>query len=113
MTVGGSGWRRARLLATLHVVTSVRRRRLGRVGVGLGTAGALAWLARTRAAVVRAVLIRVAEVLEDVVRLFQIAVLRLFRRSTEPLLIPFVGHGSPRRVELGARAVLGLSLIHI
>ena len=107
MTVGGSGWRRARSLATLHVVTSVRRRRLGRVGVGLGTAGALAWLARTRAAVVRAVLIRVAEVLEDVVRLFQVAVLRLFRRSTEPLLIPFVGHGSPRRVELGARAVLG------
>ena len=85
----------------------VRGRRLGRVGVGLGAAGALAWLARTRAAVVRAVLIRVAVVLEDVVRLFQIAVLRLFRRSTEPLLIPFVGHGSPRRVELGARAVLG------
>src|SRR6185295_14578446 len=24
-----------------------------------------------------------------------------------PLLIPFVGHGSPQRVELGARAVLG------
>ena len=88
-------------------VTSARRRRLGRVGIGLGTAGALAWLARTRAAVMRAVLIRVAEVLEDVVRLFQVGVLRLFRRSTVPLLIPFVGHGSPRRVELGARAVLG------
>ena len=67
----------------------------------------LAWLARTRTAVVRAALIRVAVVLEDVVRIGQIAVLRLFRRSTEPLLIPFVGHGSPRRVQLGARAVLG------
>ena len=37
----------------------------------------------------------------------QIALLRVFRRSTAPLLIPFVGHGSPQRVELGARAVLG------
>ena len=85
----------------------VRKRRLAAGGAGVAAAGVLAWLVRTRSALVRAVLIRVAMVLEDVVRLGQIAVLRLFRRSAAPLLIPFVGHGSPQRVELGARAVLG------
>ena len=70
-------------------------------------AAVLVWVARTRAALTRAVLIRVASVAEDGVRLLQVGVLRLFRRSTAPLLIPFVGHGSPRRIELGARAVLG------
>ncbi len=73
----------------------------------LAGAAVLVWAARTRPAVVRAALIRVAVVVEDVVRIGQIALLRAFRRSTTPLLIPFVGHGSPQRVELGARAVLG------
>ena len=75
--------------------------------MGLATAGAVAWLVRARPALVRAALIRVAVLVEDVVRVGQIALLRVFRRSTTPLLIPFVGHGSPQRVELGARAVLG------
>ena len=69
----------------------VRKRRLAAGGAGVAAAGVLAWLVRTRSALVRAVLIRVAMVLEDVVRLGQIAVLRLFRRSAAPLLIPFVG----------------------
>ena len=55
----------------------------------------------------RAALIRVAVLAEDVVRVGQIALLRVFRRSTTPLLIPFVGHGSPQRVGLGGRVVLG------
>jgi len=67
----------------------------------------VAWLVRARRALVRAALIRVAVLVEDVVRVGQIALLRVFRRSTTPLLIPFVGHGSPQRVQLGARAVLG------
>ena len=74
---------------------------------GLGIAGLLAALVRARPASARALLIRVAMVLEDAVRLGQVGVLRLFRRSTVPLLIPFVGHGSPQQVQLGARAVLG------
>src|SRR4249920_2645480 len=83
------------------------RVRWWRVGVGLATAGAVVWFVRARPALVRAALIRVAVLVEDVVRIGQIALLRVFRRSTTPLLIPFVGHGSPQRVELGARAVLG------
>ena len=83
------------------------RVRWWRVGVGLATAGAVAWFVRARPALVRAALIRVAVLVEDVVRVGQIALLRVFRRSTTPLLIPFVGHGSPQRVQLGARAVLG------
>jgi phosphatidate phosphatase APP1 len=76
---------------------------------GAASAGAavIVWLARARTALLRAVLIRLATYVEDGVRLVQIAVLRLFRRSAAPLLIPFVGHGSPQRVELGARTVLG------
>ena len=73
----------------------------------LAGAAVLVWAARTRPALVRAALIRVAVLVEDVVRVGQVALLRVFRRSTTPLLIPFVGHGSPQRVELGARAVLG------
>jgi len=99
-------WRPAGSLDRLHAMR-VRKRRLAAGGAGAAVAGALAWLVRTRSAVVRAVLIRVAMVLEDVVRVGQIVVLRLFRGSAEPLLIPFFGHGSPQRVELGARAVLG------
>ncbi len=83
------------------------RVRWWRVGVGLATAGAVVWFVRARPALVRAALIRVAVLVEDVVRVGQIALLRVFRRSTTPLLIPFVGHGSPQRVQLGARAVLG------
>ncbi len=45
--------------------------------------------------------------LEDAVRVLQVAVLRLLRRTTTPLVVPFVGHGSPRRVHVGARVVLG------
>jgi phosphatidate phosphatase APP1 len=52
-------------------------------------------------------LIRVAQLLEDAVRVVQLAVLRLFRRKVEPLVVPFIGHGSPRSVHIGARAVLG------
>jgi phosphatidate phosphatase APP1 len=99
-------WRPTPGLDRLHAMRA-RSGRVAAAGVGLTTAGALAWLVRTRTAVMRAVLIRLAMVLEDVVRLVQVGALRLFRRSTEPLLIPFVGHGSPQRVELGARAVLG------
>jgi hypothetical protein len=61
----------------------------------LAGAAVLVWAARTRPAVVRAALIRVAVVVEDVVRIGQIALLRVSRRSTTPLLI--VGHGSPQR----------------
>jgi phosphatidate phosphatase APP1 len=52
-------------------------------------------------------LIRVAELLEDALRVVQLGVLRLFRRTTEPLVVPFLGHGSPRSVHIGARVVLG------
>jgi phosphatidate phosphatase APP1 len=70
-------------------------------------AAAVAWAARRRADIARVVLIRVATIVEDGVRIVQGVVLRLFRRSTRPLLVPFLGHGSPRRVQIGARAVLG------
>ena len=70
-------------------------------------AAVLAWAARTRAALARAALIRLAMLVEDAVRLVQVALLRLFRRSTRPLVIPFVGHGTPRRVHVGGRTVLG------
>ena len=82
-------------------------RRPGLAGVTVMGTAVLVWVARARAALVRAALIRVATFVEDGVRVLQIALLRLFRRSTAPLLIPFVGHGSPQRVEIGARAVLG------
>jgi phosphatidate phosphatase APP1 len=75
--------------------------------VALAAAMVLAWLARTRKALLRAALIHAATAAEDGLRLVQVGVLRLFRRSTAPLLVPFVGHGSPRRVQIGARAVLG------
>jgi len=97
-------WRRTLAPATLHVVTRVRWERFTGVAVG---AAVLAWLARTRAALARAALIRVAMLLEDGVRLLQVAVLRVFRRSTTPLVVPFLGHGSPRSVHVGGRAVLG------
>jgi phosphatidate phosphatase APP1 len=76
-------------------------------GLALAAAMLLAWLIRTRQALLRVAMIRTATVIEDGVRLVQIGVLRLFRRSVAPLLVPFVGHGSPRRVQIGARAVLG------
>ncbi|MDF3050637.1 MAG: hypothetical protein K0R87_2275, partial [Pseudonocardia sp.] len=52
-------------------------------------------------------MIRVAMLAEDAVRLGQVGVMRLFRRTAEPLIVPFIGHGSPRTVFLGARVVLG------
>jgi phosphatidate phosphatase APP1 len=82
-------------------------RRIVPAGLALAAAMLLAWLIRTRQALLRVAMIRTATVLEDGVRLVQIGVLRLFRRSVAPLLVPFVGHGSPRRVQIGARAVLG------
>lgn len=85
----------------------VRWRQPVAAGVALAGAAVLVWAARARSALVRPALIRVAMLAEDVVRVGQIALMRVFRRSTTPLLIPFVGHGSPQRVELGARAVLG------
>ncbi len=102
MTRGGA---RGPVRPPLHLVT---RAWWGRKGVaGLVPAAVLAWLARKRADLARIVLIRAATVVEDGVRILQGAVLRLFRRSTRPLLVPFLGHGSPRRVQIGARAVLG------
>jgi phosphatidate phosphatase APP1 len=85
----------------------VRWRRPLLAGSALGVAAVLAWLARTRRALARGALIRVATLAEDGVRVVQVGVLRLFRRSSAPLLIPFLGHGSPHRVQIGARAVLG------
>ena len=73
----------------------------------MAVAGALAWFARTRRTLARAALIRAATVVEDGVRLLQMGILGLFRRSAQPLLVPFLGHGSPRRVQIGGRAVLG------
>jgi phosphatidate phosphatase APP1 len=84
----------------------VRWRRPVLAGTALGVA-VLAWLARTRRALARAALIRVATLAEDGVRVVQVGVLRLFRRSSAPLLIPFLGHGSPQRLQVGARAVFG------
>jgi len=75
--------------------------------VALAVAAVLAWFARTRRAVARALLIRAATFAEDGVRLLQVAFLRLFRRSTRPLVVPFLGHGSPQRVQMGGRVVLG------
>jgi phosphatidate phosphatase APP1 len=76
-------------------------------GTAVGGAAVTAWLARTRRRLARTALIRLAMVVEDGVRLLQVAVLRLFRRTTIPLVVPFLGHGSPRRVQIAGRAVLG------
>ena len=51
--------------------------------------------------------VRVAQLVEDALRVVQMAVLRLFRRTDEPMVVPFIGHGSQRSVHIGARAVLG------
>ena len=86
------------------------RTRWGRMAPGaaaLAVAAVLAWFARTHRALARALLIRTATFAEDGVRLLQVAFLRLFRRSTRPLVVPFLGHGSPRRVQIGGRVVLG------
>ena len=89
----------------------VRWRRPGLAGVTVAGTAVLVWVARARAALVRAALIRVATFVEDGVRVLQVALLRLFRRSTAPLLIPFVGHGSPQpggdRRTRGARQARG------
>ena len=81
------GWRPAPSAATLHVVTRMRWRRAAPAGVTLAVAGVLAWIARTRRTLARAVLIRAATVVEDGVRLLQVGILRLFRRSAQPLLL--------------------------
>jgi phosphatidate phosphatase APP1 len=85
----------------------VRTGRVVAAGVAALGVAAVAWLVRTRQALVRAALIAAATVVEDGVRILQVLLLRVFRRSTVPLLIPFVGHGSPERVQVGARAVFG------
>ncbi len=101
----GTGGAGRRVRPPLHLVTRVWWGR--RAVAGAVPAAVLAWIARKRADLARTVLIRAATVVEDGVRVLQGAVLRLFRRSTRPLLVPFLGHGSPRRVQIGARAVLG------
>jgi phosphatidate phosphatase APP1 len=99
-------WRDAAALDRLHAMR-VRWGRVAPAGVTLAGAAALGWLVQTRRALMRAALIRVALLVEDGVRLLQVAVLRMFRRSTRPLLVPFLGHGSPRRIQIGGRAVFG------
>jgi phosphatidate phosphatase APP1 len=99
-------WRATPALDRLHAMR-VQGSRTVLAGVTLAGAAVLAWLVRTRQALLRAALITVATLVEDGLRIVQVAVLRLFRSSTEPLLIPFLGHGSPQRIEIGARAVLG------
>jgi phosphatidate phosphatase APP1 len=84
-----------------------RWERMAPGAVALAVAAVLAWFARTRRALARAFLIRSATLAEDGVRLLQVAFLRLFRRSTRPLVVPFLGHGSPQRVQIGGRVVLG------
>jgi phosphatidate phosphatase APP1 len=105
-TPAGPGWQHWRAgpdPATLHGVARVRR-----VVAGTGLVGAvLGWATRTRAAPSRVVLVRLAVLVEDGVRVLQVALLRLFRRSAAPLVVPFLGHGSPARVQIGGRAVLG------
>ena len=78
-----------------------------RTAFGAAAAGVAVWAARTRAAVPRAVVVELAVAVDDVVRLVQAVVLRLTRRRTRRLLVPFVGHGSPERVLVHGRAVLG------
>ncbi len=86
----------------------VRWRRPVLAGAAVVGAAVLVWVARARAALVRAALIRVATLAGGRrpgrcrSRCCACSVARRL-----PLLIPFVGHGSPQRVELGARAVLG------
>ena len=82
-----------------------RRVALG-AAVVAGVAG-LGWLARTRSAVARALVIEVAIAAEDALRVVQVLVLRLTRRTAQPLVVPFVGHGTPQRVQIGGRVVLG------
>jgi phosphatidate phosphatase APP1 len=89
----------------LHVVTSSGRKR--KVVAGVVPAAAVAWAAQGRSALARTVLVRTAALAEDGVRLLQVGVLRLSGRRARPLLVPFVGHGSPRRVQVGGRTVLG------
>ena len=85
----------------------VRWERAVSASTALAGAAALAWLARTRRALVQALLIRAAALVEDGVRVLQGLVLRLLRGTTTPLIVPFLGYGSPRRIQIGGRAVLG------
>jgi phosphatidate phosphatase APP1 len=85
----------------------MRWKRTALAPVAVAGSAALLWVARVRAALARAALIRAAMVAEDGVRLLQIALLRLFRRTTAPLVVPFLGHGSPTSLRIGARVVLG------
>jgi phosphatidate phosphatase APP1 len=85
----------------------MRWKRSALAPVAVAGSAALLWVARVRAALARAALIRAAMVAEDGVRLLQIALLRLFRRTTAPLVVPFLGHGSPTSLRIGARVVLG------
>jgi phosphatidate phosphatase APP1 len=52
------------------------------------------------------VLVRVAMVVEDVVDRLVLLVVQL-RGRRRPLVLPFIGHGSTRRIRVGARVVLG------
>jgi phosphatidate phosphatase APP1 len=80
---------------------------VARVVAIVGAVALAAWLVHTRRAQTRSALLRAATLADDGVRLVQVGLLRLSRRGVVPLLVPFVGHGSPRRVQVGARAVLG------
>jgi phosphatidate phosphatase APP1 len=90
----------------LVVTRAVWRRVALGAAVVAGVAG-LGWLARTRSAVARALVIEVAIAAEDALRVVQVLVLRLTRRTARPLVVPFVGHGTPQRVQVGGRVVLG------
>jgi phosphatidate phosphatase APP1 len=85
----------------------VRWGRATAAGTGLLATAALVWLGRTRSALARALLVQAAMLAEDGVRVVQVVVLRLFRRSVQPLVIPFLGYGSPQQVQLAGRVVLG------
>jgi len=57
-------------------------------------------------AIARTLVVRAAMVAEGVVQLAVLLTLRVRGRHA-PLVVPFIGHGSTRRVRLGARVVLG------
>jgi phosphatidate phosphatase APP1 len=54
--------------------------------------------------------VRVAMTIEDVLQLLVLAVLRL-RGRHHPMIVPFIGHGTPQRIRVPARVLLGRALV--
>jgi phosphatidate phosphatase APP1 len=54
--------------------------------------------------------VRIAMAVENVLQLFMLAVLRL-RGRHHPTIVPFIGQGTPHRIRVNARVLLGRTLV--